>query len=518
MHLRLVLALGLLAGLLGPTTTRELAAFGAGAAPAGHDFGPGLRCGFTRHYLPLVLDGGELVMPREAGSRLLTHEIVHILETMGRVAGKRQIGLVYPDTLQDDFSTYGGDTLAQNASAALKWLQIFRMENSENAEWANDTGASMEFSPMEVKQGVTALKAVSSTGATFTIINRYTYPTAKDYSAEGRFGSGDLIRLDVYTSIVPANFLQIRFRSAIQDATASFAVGGLAVGWNHLAMKRSAITDNGIDWTAVIQIELQWQDNDTQGTVYWDNFQIVKAHPYDPDIPSAVGNAWDFNDSDGSATHWTVLQDMPGHAYALAQLKTHATEQYSAICLGDYTVRDHLSAAVLLREDGKAGLLFLAVDGENGYALVLDTSADTLTLYDRSAGVDTSLGSVAYVAAPNVVYYLGLRRIPGDGDENTIQAYLSATAGPLFVASNLKLSVTDDVHGGRAAGLISYGKNARYADFRGGSPSYTLTSEWAAVARVAEYGAASLFDQILTDDNGDVLSDDNGDVLTEDGP
>jgi hypothetical protein len=424
-------------------------------------------------------------MPPQSGKIWTIDEKLRVLRQLGRVAGSRAAdAAARVDTVQDDFADLGGPELAQNASTALKWLTISTADIP--SEWFNYNANSEYhvegfYGNRRVEQG--------SGGGTGAVSFQAKFDPPVDLDSEGRFTDDDFLVFYLYLRDAPDLNTAVSFKD-VPNEIALYSAGGSGAwssGPNFIAIKRSLFNDLFFDWTQVdaLVVAASYQVEDVfdprWGVI--DNLQIVKADPLDPDVPNATGGRWRFTDADGNGVHWTILQDMPGQAYALAQLKSHATEVYVAIRQGDYTARSHYAAAVLLREDGAAGLLFCAQDGNNGYVLALDTANDAVKLYERSGGVDTEIGSAAYVCAPNTVYYLGLTRdVAADGTV-TLRAYARSTPGNHFEAVHLKIAVDDDTHGPGSIGVISYGVNARWARVRAGSPEHALTAEWAASAK-----------------------------------
>lgn len=419
-------------------------------------------------------------MSNDRELRALERELWPILaRRLNLATSPGSVPVIVNNTRQDRFDTYGGATLAQNASAALYWLQLTRMESPET--WAAGT-----FDTTYMIEGVNAIR-----GATVTSISVgtdgiiYDYGVNKDFTADGRFATTDYVTL----FIRPAAALgQGTIFFLAPDASNYYFkhFTSLAAGQNFLSVLRSGFTAIGApSWTTVRKVQIAFLDI-SPFNVHVDNLQIIKADPADGTKYNATGAAWDFFADSGAAYAWTILTDVPGVPNALAQLATVAGRRYSAVYVSpqDYTLREDLAAGALAREAGKFGLWW-GEDYNNCYELRLDTAANEIKLLVYSgAAISATLGTVTprgFTLAVNTKYYLGLRREP----DGTLKAYVTTLPSQMYSAAALQISVVDTTYPSGTVGFVSYGINARFFELRGGSPQYAIVAEWAKVAENA---------------------------------
>jgi hypothetical protein len=365
------------------------------------------------------------------------------------------------DTISENFDSYGGDQAAQNANAALNWLSIAEADGDPDEYLSNAT-----LDSTHITQGNTAALGAAGTSTNSLTKNP---DDGLDLSNDNRFTNSDYIVVSVYCANADQDF-----SLAIVDIGAHLrfsTINDLPAGWNYLKIKRSDLSGTGdFDWSQVAVGFSRQQSGGSPGTgsVWIDDIRISKADPDDATTFNDTGSAWDF-----SAGTWHIYQDVPG-LYALGQIDTLATTRKVGIKTGSYAVSNHIATGLLLREDGAAGMLAMAVDASNGYEIKLDTAGDTAKLLKWVSGTSSELASVSISLAPNTRYYVGLKR---SGDY--LFAFLGTTPGNVFSAPNLFAFVNDTTYLQGKVGVTSYGVNSRFFQLRAGSPEHALTAEYA---------------------------------------
>jgi len=200
---------------------------------------------------------------------------------------------------------------------------------------------------------------------------------------------------------------------------------------------------------------------------YFDNWRWSKKDP-DAVQPNDFGSSWNYRPS---GYPWFVFTDAAtrcaGNPIPVGSAGAGgSTEQTLLSNMSDarnvkVKLRCYVFASSVVTS-GKVGLLARCSDqtsgSEDGYALVLDSAADTLTLYKYVAGTPTALATVGFTVNTATWYWLGIECY-----ENTITCYAHATEGNLWDAPLIQVTDTTQTTG--KCGLIVTSGMGRFDDF-----------------------------------------------------
>ncbi len=405
--------------------------------------------------------------------------------------------------IEDRFDGYGGSLISPLDS--LWWLKVADFDSDEvpNKMWYSYSSIiSLEQST--ILEGDGALKI------TWQIDGGGAYRDfVVDLSAEGRFTDDDYVCLAVYphrpggaTGIQieiwedGANVFYYEWNGLINDA------------WNYLKAKKSDFSTGGTPhWDLITAIYIYFPDGDNAGDyLLIDDLRIVKADEADSTTYSEVGNIWDFVPQQGDGAEWHIYPGNrpgePSKPFSLGQIKTAASP--STWYLGYHTLADAYYATAVVGGylkgiDGQIALAFCIQDAtlatRTMYAVEADSANDKVRLVRWVNGSRTQIAQADFTFAPNQIVWLGTDWRDFD-NENRIKVYASLTEGNVIQAANLVLSKIDaNVDRGGPVGVMTKEANARFVDFRAGSPQHAMTAEISFYANVAgaaieDYGAA----------------------------
>jgi hypothetical protein len=372
------------------------------------------------------------------------------------------------DTVRDSFDTYGGDTIAQSGSTALKWVSLMTME----------TGAPGETVQQDwpIVGGVVPQGVIGAQLDTDTSHNRR--DGAMDFTNDGRFTTDDYFVAAAYVSnsLETFNSFFIRFTdNGGKHAGIVTPVEMEGGAYSFVAIKVSDIAaDSGFNWANVSRIALysEFYSFGVYPVIYMDDLRLVKADPGNTATFNDTGEAWDF-----SGGVWHIYNDLSNIPFALGQIKADSPgSRYVAMRAGSYAITNHIAAGIYLRtNNGTVGVVGFAIDANNCYEIKIDSSSDTLKLVKYVGGTPTELGSLSVATSPNVKYYLALER-----DINGyLNGYLATEGQTVISAATLKFHVLDSTYVSGKIGLSNYGCAARYFYVRAGSPEHALSAELA---------------------------------------
>lgn len=403
------------------------------------------------------------------------------------------------NAFQDDFATYGGDEVAQNASAALWWLKVADFEDDEawglGAWGANLVADSTHY--VEATQGI----SVDSTGIPpADTLTQIQLDVAFDLSAEGRFTSDDYIYIKLNSTSG-----NVRLTLWLYAPDGANAVGytwtetDIASGDNFLRAKRDDFAVVGApDWADIRVIDLFTKSTAPLGpdvhTVRYDDLRIVKADPDDATVGNDTGEAWDFSgDFNDTGPQWHIYgldEDGVDVPYSLGQIKDAggATEYIGAYTLKEFNSAGdgfrYLGRVRAFKDDGKVGIAWAVQDltagSEDLYVAYLDTSGNKVYLQKAVGGTYSNLSAaVDFTSAPDTWYWVGIEH-----KESSIKVYVADNPNVLQ-GINLKFSVTDTTYRQGKVGVWCEDSKARFTDLQAGSPDFAHTAYLAIVMKEA---------------------------------
>jgi hypothetical protein len=192
---------------------------------------------------------------------------------------------------------------------------------------------------------------------------------------------------------------------------------------------------------------------------YLDDLRVVNADPGDAGAPNDTGVVWDFE-----AGTWHIYE-LDGSTKYLGQIQITAATEMIAMIHTDYGGEIQYSARCMAkREEGQVGLVFRCSDpsagSEDGYVLLLDTSADQLLLKEYVAGSASNVADpVSYTFAVDGEYYLGVI-----ARGSNIECFVSTDQATLWQVSNRKFNLVDTTYATGQCGVISIGTIGRFTD------------------------------------------------------
>lgn len=404
------------------------------------------------------------------------------------------------NAFQDDFSLYGGDEVAQDASAALYWLSI---STFEEAGWSGGVADTTNF-----VEGAAGLKIDTNPlqSASENLVK------ALDLSADGRFGDNDYVYIALYLHDIECSAIYLRFWDDLAGGKVfEGRITGLSgsMGWLYRKIKKSDfVAVNAPDWSSIERIGIWVNATIFNSTaVTFDDWRIVKADPDDADIGNDTGDAWDFSgDFNDTGPQWHVYGldeagiDVP---YSLGQIKDAggATEYIGAYTLKEFNSAGdgfrYLGRVRAFKDDGKVGIAWAVQDltagSEDLYVAYLDTSGDKFYLQKAVGGTYSNLDTaVDFTSAPDTWYWIGLEH-----SGSSIKVYVADNSNVLQ-GINLKFSVTDTTYRQGRVGVWCEDSKARWTDLVAGSPDFAYTAYLALV--VKEAGGYGREDYVMATD------------------
>lgn len=379
--------------------------------------------------------------------------------------------------IQDKFDGYGNRVAG--ALESLWYLFILNCELPES--WT--FGGFGALDSLNAVQGNGTAKVLAGSG-----FDVYASRSGDDLSIDSRFTNDDYVIVTVYSEEAGDNAVLIFWKDS---STYASVMGTVAVGYNHLKLKRSDFTiTGGFDWTVVNRIYLL--NNNATGLMWFDDLRIVKADPDDAATYNDTGKSWDRAAHTGTDVgEWHIYEGNrtgePSKPFSYGQIKIAASPATWYLSHKPLETTDistgTIQAGVYLRAtNGKAGLAFYIKDALAGswdmYAVEADSAGDTIKLVKWVGGTRTEIASASFTFAPNQILWLGADFKDYDADDGRIKIYASFSEGNLLQAANLAISAQDtSVGSGGSVGLLSYQANARFVNFRAGSPAHAETAD-----------------------------------------
>jgi len=210
-----------------------------------------------------------------------------------------------------------------------------------------------------------------------------------------------------------------------------------------------------------------------------------------------TGTTWDFvPQQGGGAAEWHIYEGArdgePLRPYSLGQI--YSAGSPDAWLLGFNVLADvYYGTAVvggyLKNADGQIALAFCIQDAASGtremYAVEADSASNQISLVRWVNGARTKIATADFTFDHDEEIWIGADWRDFD-DEDRIKVYATLSDEIILQAKNLVISATDsNVERGSYVGVMSYEANARFFDFRAGSPQHAMTSEVSYFARLA---------------------------------
>ena len=354
---------------------------------------------------------------------------------------------------------------------ASSWFYVARMEDDEN--W---TGYSSNIDDENYVEGNFALRFHVTSDIP---VYRDYLPYDKDMSIDGRFDDGDFVCLRMYFDDTTDFYSLLIFLFAptyIDSFSYELLIdgnGSISNGWNYIYIKKSSFAAGGsADWSDVIMLELEPMPIKAYAVHCWmDYWTIEKADPDDADVPNATGDVWNFQPDAGV---WTITEDVtedtPGATLACLDVESGVEKValLDKIIPSDVRLRARVYAK---RDTGTVGVLWRAGDdcltegAEAGYALMLNTGGDTLSVLEYTTGTPTTLYSTGVTMEADRWYTLGIQ---AKGSAHRVYEALSSGLdyddSEIFGDSHLKKSFTDATYASGKVGLMSQSTLGRFDD------------------------------------------------------
>ena len=337
------------------------------------------------------------------------------------------------------------------------WRLISDFEDDEI--WSGGSTDTANY--VEGAQGrkITSTNAVASS-------SEYTLSESLDLDNEGRFGDYDYLCLACYVDdTANMDTVDIIFQTSVGNYYVyQISQPQIATGWNYFAFTKNTFSSVGSpDWADInlIKIEVTSGPALTVNATF-DYMRIEKLDPHVASKPNPTYNEWD---TQPTGSEWAITQDPLYDRYHIACLDMESSVEKiatnSRASSSDFFV---ISCQVNnLIQNGEVGMVFCCNDStagsEDTYALIIDTAADTLYLYEYTAGSRTSLGSASISVSLGSYYYLGVSKVA-----DRMRCYFSSDYDTLY--DEVLIEAEDSTLTRGYLGFISIGCSGRFTDFR----------------------------------------------------
>ena len=325
----------------------------------------------------------------------------------------------------DQFNTHGGQQQIEN-DADLSWLELDDME-SDSGWSSTEAEFTTALNSTEKIHGDYGVKF--SVTAWASGVNPWFEKTVSfDLAAEGRFADDDYLFFYLYVNTyVAAADLAVYFISG-NPASANFYYHTLSpapsAGQNFIYIKKSDFTVSGTpDWADITRIYFYVTNSSSPTTITYeftvDDMRVVKATEYSLGVHTTTGDLW-RPIAEGvltPTTDWHIHQDMPGHSFALAQVRSLDSLEFASLVREDVDLNDasHLCNLIFdASEGGQAGRLFRVQRPE----AIMEASILNATFQNGNA---SPIGATHSSSSSSLIY--------STASVSSLEGYVSALPG-----------------------------------------------------------------------------------------
>lgn len=279
-------------------------------------------------------------------------------------------------------------------------------------------------------------------------------PDADYFCCMSKVSSGAYdVYFDFITSLVP-----LRYYRHTQN---------IGAAWEPvLGTKGGFAAVNGPNWGTVARLRVDNANTWGNADLNWDSWRWSAKDP-DAVQPNDFGSDWNYQPA---GYPWFVFSDASPRCAAnpvpVGAEGSGGTAEQTLVSnmanADNVTVkaRCYVFSSTLVG-GGKIGIIFRVSDQTSGsedcYALIIDSDANTLTLYEYTAGTATSLGSVGFTVNEDTWYWLGVTC-----REGAINCYANVSEGALW--DSILIGVDDGTHTTGKCGFIVVDGMGRFDD------------------------------------------------------